>query len=41
MRADPLPEARYYAELMLNELRKVIPSVPHGAWTCADRGGSL
>ena len=26
MRADPLPEARYYADLMLTELRKVIPS---------------
>jgi thymidylate synthase ThyX len=26
MRAHPLPEARYYAELMLTELRKVIPS---------------
>ncbi len=26
MRAHPLPEARAYADLMLNELRKVIPS---------------
>ncbi len=26
MRAHPLPEARYYADLMLEELRKVIPS---------------
>jgi thymidylate synthase ThyX len=26
MRAHPLPEARHYAELMLRELRKVIPS---------------
>ncbi|MGO9197810.1 MAG: FAD-dependent thymidylate synthase [Acidimicrobiales bacterium] len=26
MRAHPLPEARYYAELMIEELRKVIPS---------------
>jgi thymidylate synthase ThyX len=26
MRAHPLPEARHYAELMLTELRKVIPS---------------
>jgi thymidylate synthase ThyX len=26
MRADPLPEARSYAEVMLTELRKVIPS---------------
>ena len=28
MRAHPLPEARTYADLMLHELRKVIPSVP-------------
>jgi thymidylate synthase ThyX len=41
MRAHPLPEARQYAELMLHELRKVIPSflrrvdVPErgGAWS--------
>lgn len=41
MRAHPLPEARVYAELMLTELRKVIPSwvrrvdVPErgGAWS--------
>ncbi|MGF1599537.1 MAG: FAD-dependent thymidylate synthase [Acidimicrobiales bacterium] len=26
MRADPMPEARHYADLMLTELRKVIPS---------------
>jgi thymidylate synthase ThyX len=26
MRADPLPEARQYADMMLTELRKVIPS---------------
>ena len=26
MRAHPLPEARAYADLMLTELRKVIPS---------------
>src|SRR5205085_9724527 len=26
MRANPLPEARAYAEMMLTELRKVIPS---------------
>ena len=26
MRADPLPEAQHYADLMLSELRKVIPS---------------
>ena len=26
MRAHPLPEARQYAEMMLTELRKVIPS---------------
>jgi len=41
MRAHPLPEARHYGELMLEELRKVIPSflqrvdVPErgGVWT--------
>ncbi len=41
MRAHPLPEARHYADLMLTELRKVIPSflrrvdIPErgGAWT--------
>ena len=26
MRAHPLPEARHYADMMLDELRKVIPS---------------
>ncbi|HAP75225.1 MAG TPA: thymidylate synthase, partial [Acidimicrobiaceae bacterium] len=26
MRSHPLPEARHYADLMLHELRKVIPS---------------
>ena len=26
MRAHPLPESRFYADLMLTELRKVIPS---------------
>jgi thymidylate synthase ThyX len=26
MRSHPLPEARHYADLMLNELRKVVPS---------------
>ena len=39
MRSHPLPEARSYAELMLTELRKVIPS-----WVrrvdVADRGGA-
>jgi thymidylate synthase ThyX len=39
MRAHPLPEARYYADLMLAELRKVIPS-----WVrrvdVADRGAA-
>jgi thymidylate synthase ThyX len=39
MRAHPLPEARSYADLMLRELRKVIPS-----WVrrvdVADRGGA-
>ena len=46
MRAHPLPEARAYAELMLEELRKVIPSflrrvdVPDrgGAWSRYLRG---
>jgi thymidylate synthase ThyX len=41
MRAHPLPEARHYAQLMLKELRKVIPSFLRrvdrpdrgGAWT--------
>src|SRR6202051_3110222 len=41
MRAHPLPEARHYAQLMLEELRKVIPSFltrvdrpdRGGAWT--------
>ncbi|HXW38972.1 MAG TPA: FAD-dependent thymidylate synthase, partial [Acidimicrobiales bacterium] len=41
MRANPLPEARWYAEMMLSELRKVIPSFLQrvdrpergGAWT--------
>lgn len=41
MRSDPLPEARRYADLMLEELRKVIPSflrridIPErgGAWS--------
>ena len=28
MRAHPLPEARHYADLMLEELRKVVPVVP-------------
>jgi thymidylate synthase ThyX len=38
MRAHPLPEARHYAELMLHELRKVIPSFLKGI-DLADRGG--
>ena len=41
MRAHPLPEAQTYAQLMLDELRKVIPSFlarvdrpdRGGAWT--------
>jgi thymidylate synthase ThyX len=33
MRAHPLPEARAYADLMLHELRKVIPSLPASAST--------
>ncbi len=38
MRAHPLPEARHYAELMLQELRKVIPSFLRRV-DLADRGG--
>jgi thymidylate synthase ThyX len=38
MRADPLPEARNYAEMMLTELRKVIPSFLQRV-DLADRGG--
>jgi thymidylate synthase ThyX len=38
MRAHPLPEAREYADLMLNELRKVIPSFLSRV-DRADRGG--
>ena len=37
MRADPLPEARAYADLMLTELRKVIPSFVKRV-DLADRG---
>jgi thymidylate synthase ThyX len=39
MRASPLPEARAYAELMLVELRKVIPSFLKRV-DLADRGGA-
>ncbi len=39
MRAHPLPEARSYAELMLHELRKVIPSFLRRV-DLADRGGA-
>jgi thymidylate synthase ThyX len=39
MRAHPLPEARGYAELMLHELRKVIPSFLRRV-DLADRGGA-
>lgn len=39
MRAHPLPEAREYAELMLTELRKVIPSFLQRV-DRADRGGA-
>src|ERR1700736_3671156 len=39
MRAHPLPEARDYAELMLAELRKVIPSFLKRV-DLADRGGA-
>jgi thymidylate synthase ThyX len=38
MRAHPLPEARAYADLMLHELRKVIPSFLRRV-DLADRGG--
>ncbi len=38
MRAHPLPEARNYADLMLHELRKVIPSFLRRV-DLADRGG--
>ena len=39
MRANPLPEAQAYAELMLTELRKVIPSFL-SRLDRADRGGA-
>jgi thymidylate synthase ThyX len=39
MRANPLPEARQYAELMLEELRKVIPSFLKRV-DLPDRGGA-
>lgn len=39
MRSHPLPEARSYAELMLTELRKVIPSFLKRV-DLADRGGA-
>jgi len=38
MRSHPLPEARHYADLMLHELRKVIPSFLKRV-DLADRGG--
>ncbi|MEX1105371.1 MAG: FAD-dependent thymidylate synthase, partial [Ilumatobacteraceae bacterium] len=38
MRAHPLPEARHYADLMLHELRKVIPSFLKRV-DLPDRGG--
>ena len=38
MRAHPLPEARHYADLMLGELRKVIPSFLRRV-DVPDRGG--
>ena len=40
MRAHPLPEARHYAELMLVELRKVIPSFLQRV-DVAERGGAV
>ena len=39
MRAHPLPEARAYADLMLVELRKVIPSFLKRV-DLPDRGGA-
>ena len=39
MRAHPLPEARHYADLMLTELRKVIPSFLRRV-DLPDRGGA-
>ena len=39
MRSHPLPEARHYAELMLHELRKVIPSFLRRV-DLPDRGGA-
>jgi thymidylate synthase ThyX len=39
MRAHPLPEARHYAEMMLEELRKVIPSFLQRV-DRPDRGGA-
>jgi thymidylate synthase ThyX len=39
MRAHPLPEARHYADLMLGELRKVIPSFLKRV-DLPDRGGA-
>src|SRR5207245_8074567 len=39
MRAHPLPEARAYADLMLTELRKVIPSFLSRV-VLPDRGGA-
>ena len=38
MRSDPLPEARHYAEMVLTELRKVIPSFLQRV-DLAERGG--
>ncbi len=39
MRAHPLPEARSYSEMMLTELRKVIPSFLRRV-DIEDRGGA-
>ena len=39
MRAHPLPEARFYADLMLEELRKVVPSFLKRV-DMAERGGA-
>jgi len=40
MNADPLPEARAYSQMMLEELRKIIPSFVRRV-DMADRGGAI
>ena len=39
MRSHDLPEARAYAELLLSELKKVIPDIPHPAGSSGTRRG--